>query len=79
MMSGTWKATGKPGLRRHTSGKVQARYRGPDNKFRTKVFDGTREAERWLRQQRVAIDSGSHVDPSDRTTVAEFARQWVEP
>lgn len=72
-----------PGLDRLPSGKVRARYRcdgcdrhGGKPSFHSASFDKQREAERWLREQRVAVDKGTHVDKGSRETFRAFAEAW---
>jgi hypothetical protein len=32
---------------------------------------------RWEAEQKTALNRGNWVDPSDKTTVADYARQWA--
>ena len=61
------------------NGRWLAGYTGPDRKWRYKTKDTKPKAERWLRDQLVAMDRGEWIDPAARrTTVAEFAARWYE-
>ncbi len=68
---------GKPGLRRRANGKVQVRYRDDSGNFKTRTFDGVREAEKWRRAQLASRDAGTHIDPSNRMTVSQYADEWL--
>jgi integrase len=59
------------------SGVWRARVLGPDGKERASHHKTKAAAQRWEREQLAARDRGTFVDPSDRTTVAEYARQWA--
>jgi integrase len=54
-----------------------ARWRDPDGRQRKRTFARKLDADRFL----VSIEAdrlrGSYVDPADRTTVTEYARQWI--
>lgn len=41
-----------------------------------KTFETKRDAERWERETRAAIDRGDYLEPST-ATVAEYLRQWL--
>ncbi len=61
------------------NGRWLAGYTGPDRKWRYKTCDTKPMAERWLRDQLVAMDRGEWTDPAmRRTAVAEFADRWYE-
>src|SRR3954465_9170575 len=55
-----------------------ARWRAPDGRQRSGSFARKLDADRFL----VGIEAdrlrGSYVDPADKTTVTEYARQWIE-
>ena len=60
------------------NGKWRARYRGSDNKERSRHFDRKVDAERWARTQVARIDRGEWTDPErGRLTVGEYAREWL--
>jgi integrase len=65
------------GVAKRPDGKWRARVVGPDGRERSKHFPAKSLAQRWEREQLAARDRGQFVDPSDRTTVAEYARQWA--
>src|SRR4051794_16931130 len=54
-----------------------ARWRDPDGRQRKRSFARKLDADRFL----VGIEAdrlrGSYVDPADKTTVADYARQWI--
>jgi integrase len=59
------------------SGRWQASYRGPDGRERTKTFDLRSDADRWVRDQRTALDTGTWIDPSSaKVTFGEFVETW---
>jgi integrase len=56
----------------------EASYRGPDSKERTKTFDRKVDAERWLRAQETARDTGEWLDPqSGRAIFGEYGTSWL--
>src|SRR5215207_3982018 len=55
----------------------RARVTLPDRTQRSRSFRTKAEAVRWEAEQKTALNRGNWVDPSDRTTVAEYARQWA--
>lgn len=58
------------------SGKWRGRYYDETGTRRSKTFEKHRPAKDWLHAQRVSVASGQHVDPTDRTTVSEYALRW---
>ena len=54
--SGTGKLN-KPTVR------YDVRYRGPDGKEHCKTFHAKKEAEKYEREQRTALDKGAWIDP----------------
>lgn len=68
-------------VRTLASGRIQARYLGPDGKVRTApmTFKGKREAERWLTLKEAEIARGEWVDPdAGKITVQEWGSRWLE-
>jgi integrase len=56
----------------------QARYRGPDGRERTKMFDRKADAERWLANQQTKITRGEWADPAlARITVKAWGEDWL--
>src|SRR4051812_8904372 len=55
----------------------RARVTLPDRTQRSRSFRTKAEAVRWEAEQKTALNRGNWVDPSDRTTMAEYARQWA--
>lgn len=56
----------------------QARYRGPDGRERTKMFDRKADADRWLANQQTKIARGEWTDPAlARVTVAVWGEDWL--
>lgn len=58
------------------SGKWRARYRADGRQY-SKSFDRKQDALRWETVQLAAAHRGQHTDPSDRTTVHDYAAQWA--
>lgn len=65
-------------VQRRPDGQWRARSYGPDGKERAKHFPTKRQAQLWEAEQRQAKARGTYVDPSDRTTVSEYAWMWVK-
>jgi len=66
-------------LRQQPNGRWKAGYTGPDRKWRYKTHDTKAVAERWQRDQMVAMDRGEWIDPNARrTSVAEIGNRWFE-
>lgn len=64
-------------IKKRPDGQWRARYRGPDGREHARHFTRKIDAQRWLDEQTALMVSGTHVDPRDRTTVAEYARRWA--
>lgn len=64
-------------VKRRPDGKYRARWRGPDGKEHAKHFDKKRDADRFVATMEADKHRGQYVDPTDRTTVAAYARQWA--
>lgn len=57
----------------------RARYRPPRGREISRSFRRRVDAERWLREQRSAIDQGAHVHPrAGETTFAAVAERWLD-
>lgn len=67
-------------VRKLPSGRYQASYLDPAGTRRTapQTFTAKMDADAWLAMQRAAIESGSWRGRDDRTTVGEFADEWVK-
>lgn len=65
------------GITRRPDGRYRARIIGDDGRERAKHFRRRSDAVRWETEQKAAKQRGHWVDPSDRTTVAQYARQWA--
>lgn len=67
-------------VRKLPSGRYQASYLDPSGTRRTapETFTAKMDADAWLAMQRAAIESGSWRGRDDRTTVDEFADEWVK-
>lgn len=67
-------------VRKLPSGRYQASYLDPAGTRRTapETFTAKMDADGWLAMQRAAIESGSWRGRDDRTTVGEFADEWVK-
>jgi integrase len=55
----------------------QVRWRDEASKQRKRSFTRKAIAERFDTKIRTDLETGSYVDPSDRTTVVDYARRWV--
>jgi hypothetical protein len=61
------------------NGRWQAAYRGPDQREGTRTFDCKTGAERWLAAEKMAMASGSWVDPRPcSVTVPSYVKGWLE-
>ena len=67
-------------VRKLPSGRYQASYLDPAGTRRAapETFTAKMDADGWLAMQRAAIESGSWRGRDDRTTVGEFADEWVK-
>ena len=67
-------------VRKLPSGRYQASYLDPAGTRRTapETFTAKMDADAWLAMQRAALESGSWRGRDDRTTVGEYADQWVK-
>jgi integrase len=66
--------------RRATRGGVrwEVRFRAPDGKERSRTFRARKDAERFEREQRAAVDRGSWIDPRHASTTFEsYAASWL--
>ena len=66
--------------KRERDGKVsyRARITGPDRRERSKTFRRKVDAQRWLTDQRAAIDQGTWIDPAaGDVTLGEWADAWM--
>ena len=65
-------------VKRRPDGQWRARYRGPDQRERSKHFARKSDAERWLAAVEVAKTRGEWIDPSlSRETVGAWCRTWL--
>jgi integrase len=65
-------------IAKRKNGKWLARYRlVPGGREYTKTFARKKDGEKWLDEQTAATVTGQFVDPSDKTTVAQYARTWA--
>jgi integrase len=67
--------------RKLTSGRWQARYRGPDGQRRSapNTFKTEREANRWLSLKEAEVLRGEWVNPdAGKVTVREWGERWLE-
>jgi integrase len=64
-------------IQKRPDGRWRARYRDPSGRERAKHFTRKVDAERFLTTVEASKLRGAYVDPSDRTTVAEYARRWA--
>lgn len=66
------------GIDRLPSGRNRARYRDADGVQRSKSFTKLKDAQKWLRAQRVAVDQGIVERKPDTTTVFQLAFKYNE-
>lgn len=60
------------------SGRWRARYRGPNNRERSRTFSRRIDAERWLTSVEHAKLSGAYIDPAmARVTFGRWAEEWL--
>jgi integrase len=64
-------------VKRRPDGKWRARWRDPEGKEHAKHFDKKRDADRFLATIEADKARGQYVDPTDKTTVIQYARQWA--
>ena len=65
-------------VEKRANGRWRARYRGPDNRERSKTFDRRVDAERWLAGVAFGIARGEWTDPARaRITVGQWSSQWM--
>jgi hypothetical protein len=67
-------------VRKLPSGRLQARYRGPDGRMRTaaRTFARKSDASRWLTFKEAEVRSGDWIDPdAARVTFGACAEQWI--
>jgi integrase len=64
-------------IKKRPDGKWRARYRDEAGKEHAKHFARKKDGERWLDEQTAAQVTGQWVDPTDKTTVVEYARIWA--
>lgn len=58
--------------------RYEVRLRGPDGKERSRTFRTRKDAERYERDQRAALDKGSWIDPRHASlTVREYSDRWM--
>ncbi len=61
-----------------TGPRYEVRLRGPDGQERSRSFRTLRDAERYEREQRRALDRGDWIDPRRATvTLEEYAGRWL--
>lgn len=65
------------GVTKLPSGNYRARYQDAEGQTRSGTFQTAREAGAWRTEQMASVQQGTHVNPSDKTTVLEYAQQWA--
>jgi integrase len=55
----------------------RARYRDETGREYSKHFARKADADKWVTEQMASVLRGAHVDPTDKTTVTEYARAWA--
>jgi hypothetical protein len=69
--------TDSTGLPRRTV-RYDVRYRGPDGKEHCKTLHAKKEAERYEREQRTALDKGAWIDARNASErFGEYADRWL--
>ena len=62
----------------NTGIRYEVRLRGPDDLERSRTFRTRRDAERYERDQRSALDRGNWIDPrGSLITFEDYARKWL--
>src|SRR5438046_60185 len=57
----------------------RARYRGPDGRERSKLFDRRIDAERWGIEKEGSKHRGEWVDPdAGRLSLGDFSDEWLD-
>mgnify|MGYP000669207271 CR=1 FL=1 len=65
-------------ITKQPNGRWRARYRGPDDRARSKTFDRQADAQRFLSLTVADIQRAAWVDPArDRKSLIEWAEQWM--
>lgn len=64
-------------IKKRPDGKWRARYRDAAGKEHSRHFTRKKDGEDWLDQQTAALVTHQWVNPTDKTTVAEYARVWA--
>ena len=64
-------------VKKRPDGQWRARYRDLDGKEHAKHFPRKVDADKWVAGQVADVNRGVHVDPRDKTTVVEYAREWA--
>ncbi len=65
-------------IKKRPDGSWRARYRDLDGREHAKHFPRKTDAEKWVTGQMASVHRGEHVDPNDKTIVAEYAREWAK-
>lgn len=64
-------------IERYKGGRWRARYRTPEGKSRSQVFDRKLDAQRWLAQVEHQKLAGGYVDPAaGKVTFRSYAEEW---
>lgn len=64
-------------VKRRPDGVWRARYRDQTGREYSKHFARKTDAEHWVTKQTASVLRGDHVDPTNKTTVLEYARTWA--
>lgn len=65
-------------ITKQPNGRWRARYRGPDNRARSKTFDRKADTQRFLSLTVADIQRAAWVDPArGRKALAEWAEEWI--
>ncbi len=65
-------------IQKRTNGRYRARYRGPDNRERSRTFDRRADAEKWLATQEASKYRGDWTDPQlGRTRFGDWEPQFT--
>src|SRR3712207_5496776 len=64
-------------IQKRAERKYRARWLDPDGRERSKTFTRRSDAERHLAAVEGAKLTGSYIDQTNRTTVAEYAKLWA--
>jgi len=73
------RGAGEGGIDELPSGKWRARFRGPDGRRHSKLFDRSVDASLWLAQEKVRAAQGGWMDPrAGSVSLETYTTRWLE-